>query len=190
MVDTERLLLEAVKSGLSSLEKLGLGACGGIEPDGIYYLFNGEEYIITARKAGDNSESRVINHCNAKHEESNYDTVTNTLVRLGVPAHIKGYNYIREAVIMAVEDASVIGSITKTLYPDIAVKFNTTPPRVERAIRHAIELTWNRGFFGAIDDTFGYNTKSSRRTPTNSEFIAVIADRIRTINIRNMEEHA
>lgn len=105
--------------------------------------------------------------------------VTDMIHELGVPAHIKGYQYLREAIIMCVEDMDLLNSITKILYPDIAKKFQTTPSRVERAIRHSIEVAWSRGRMDTIDEMFGYTVNSGKGKPTNSEFIALIADRIR-----------
>ena len=105
--------------------------------------------------------------------------VTDMIHEIGVPAHIKGYQYLREAIIMSVEDASMISSITKILYPTIAKRFQTTPSRVERAIRHAIEVAWSRGRTETLDSLFGYTIDTGKGKPTNSEFIALIADRIR-----------
>lgn len=105
--------------------------------------------------------------------------VTNILHEIGVPAHIRGYHYIREAIIMSVNDMDVLNYITKELYPSIAKKCNTTPSRVERAIRHAIEVAWSRGKIDAIDSLFGYTVNNHKGKPTNSEFIALIADRLR-----------
>ena len=105
--------------------------------------------------------------------------VTNILHEIGVPAHIRGYHYMREAIIMSVNDMEVLNYITKELYPSIAKKCNTTPSRVERAIRHAIEVAWNRGKVDAIDALFGYTVNNHKGKPTNSEFIALIADRLR-----------
>ena len=105
--------------------------------------------------------------------------VTNILHEIGVPANIRGYHYMREAIIMSVNDMDVLNYITKELYPSIAKKCNTTPSRVERAIRHAIEVAWNRGKVDAIDALFGYTVNNHKGKPTNSEFIALIADRLR-----------
>ena len=105
--------------------------------------------------------------------------VTGILHEIGVPAHIRGYHYMREAIIMAVEDIDVLNYITKELYPTIAKKSNTTPSRVERAIRHAIEVAWSRGKVDVIDQMFGYTINNHKGKPTNSEFIALIADRLR-----------
>lgn len=105
--------------------------------------------------------------------------VTNMIHEIGVPAHIKGYQYLREAIMMSVEDPGMISSITKILYPTIAKRFQTTPSRVERAIRHAIEVAWSRGRMETLDALFGYTIDTGKGKPTNSEFIALIADRIR-----------
>ncbi len=105
--------------------------------------------------------------------------VTDMIHEIGVPAHIKGYQYLREAIMMSVEDPTMISSITKILYPTIAKRFQTTPSRVERAIRHAIEVAWSRGRMETLDALFGYTVDTGKGKPTNSEFIALIADRIR-----------
>ena len=105
--------------------------------------------------------------------------VTNIIHEVGVPAHIKGYQYLREAIMMVVNDIDVINQITKSLYPKIAHKFATTPSRVERAIRHAIEVAWGRGDQKMVENIFGYTISASKGKPTNSEFIAMIADKLR-----------
>lgn len=105
--------------------------------------------------------------------------VTDMIHEIGVPAHIKGYQYLREAIMMSVEDPAMISSITKILYPTIAKRFQTTPSRVERAIRHAIEVAWSRGRMETLDALFGYTINTGKGKPTNSEFIALIADKIR-----------
>ena len=105
--------------------------------------------------------------------------VTDMIHEIGVPAHIKGYQYLREAIMMSVEDGEMLNSITKILYPTIAKRYQTTPSRVERAIRHAIEVAWSRGKMDTIDEMFGYTISNGKGKPTNSEFIALITDRIR-----------
>ena len=105
--------------------------------------------------------------------------VTSVIHEIGVPAHIKGYQYIREAIILAVENEDILNSVTKSLYPTLSSKFNTTPSRVERAIRHAIEVAWNRGRIDAINAIFGSRIYLGVEKPTNSEFIAMIADNLR-----------
>ena len=105
--------------------------------------------------------------------------VTDMIHEIGVPAHIKGYQYLREAIMMSVEDPEMLGSITKVLYPTIAKRFQTTPSRVERAIRHGIEVAWARGRSETLEALFGYTISAGKGKPTNSEFIALIADKIR-----------
>ena len=104
--------------------------------------------------------------------------VTSIIHEIGVPAHIKGYQYLREAIILAVEDMDVINAITKVLYPQVAKTFQTTPSRVERAIRHAIEVAWDRGDLDTLQRFFGYTVSNTKGKPTNSEFIALIADKL------------
>ena len=128
--------------------------------------------------------SNPICYKNVKMNNSNFINtpvevrVTNIIHDVGVPAHIKGYQYIREAILLAIENQDIINSITKTLYPTLATKFNTTSSRVERAIRHAIEVAWNRGQIEIHDKIFGYTVNSNKGKPTNSEFIAMIADKL------------
>lgn len=105
--------------------------------------------------------------------------VTKVIQQMGMPAHLKGYQYLRDAIIMVVEEMNLMGAVTKELYPMIAEKYDTTPSRVERAIRHAIELAWDRGNIDIINKFFGYTVNVDRGKPTNSEFIAMVADRLR-----------
>lgn len=114
-----------------------------------------------------------------KNGENLEALVTNIIHEVGVPAHIKGYQYLREAIIMVVNDIDVINQITKSLYPKIAYKFSTTPSRVERAIRHAIEVAWGRGDQQTVEKIFGYTISAAKGKPTNSEFIAMISDKLR-----------
>lgn len=112
--------------------------------------------------------------------DSNLEIViTDIIHQIGVPAHIKGYHYLREAIIMAVNDIEIMNSVTKCLYPSVAKKHGTTSSRVERAIRHAIEVAWDRGDVDVLNSYFGYTIHSSKGKPTNSEFIALIADKLR-----------
>ena len=112
--------------------------------------------------------------------------VTSMIHEIGVPAHIKGYQYLREAIIIAVKDMEVINAITKVLYPQVAKTFATTPSRVERAIRHAIEVAWDRGDLETLQRFFGYTVSNTKGKPTNSEFIALIADKLQ-LQLKNME---
>lgn len=115
-----------------------------------------------------------------KREEKDLDAeITSIIHEIGVPAHIKGYMYLRKAIAMVYNDVELLGAITKVLYPDIAKYYNTTASRVERAIRHAIEVAWSRGNIDAISALFGYTINVSKAKPTNSEFIAMVADRLR-----------
>ncbi len=123
-----------------------------------------------------------------KNQENLEALVTNIIHEVGVPAHIKGYQYLREAIMMVIKDTDVINQITKQLYPEIADKYHTTPSRVERAIRHAIEVAWSRGKMDTIDALFGYTVSTGKGKPTNSEFIALIADKIR-LEYKNRSFH-
>ena len=129
------------------------------------------------RKNSSESESR---NAVSKKQEYNLETrVTDMIHEIGIPAHIKGYHYLRDAIIMAVDDMDVLNAITKVLYPTIAKMHQTTASRVERAIRHAIEVAWSRGKLDTLDELFGYTVSNGKGKPTNSEFIALIADTIR-----------
>lgn len=122
-----------------------------------------------------------------KQPEYNIETmVTNIIHEIGVPAHIKGYQYLREAIMIAVDDMDVINAITKVLYPQVAKTFGTTPSRVERAIRHAIEVAWDRGDLDTLQRFFGYTVSNTKGKPTNSEFIALIADKLQ-LQLKNMD---
>ena len=131
---------------------------------------------------GRGGENRRIAPYESKEQyiERNLETdVTSLIHEIGVPAHIKGYSYLRDAIILAVSDMEMLNSITKLLYPTIAKMHQTTSSRVERAIRHAIEVAWNRGKMDTIDALFGYTINTGKGKPTNSEFVALIADKIR-----------
>ena len=108
--------------------------------------------------------------------------VTSIILEVGIPAHVKGYQYVRRAILMAITDPDVINGVTKIIYPTIAKEFKTTSSRVERAIRHAIEVAWDRGNVETLTSLFGYSVSGTRGKPTNSEFIAMIADRLRLEN--------
>ena len=124
-----------------------------------------------ARSIGDNIDANA---------EPDIETqVTKIIHQIGVPAHIKGYQYLRAAILMTIKDSDAINSVTKVLYPSVAKKYQTTTSRVERAIRHAIEVAWDRGDVDTLNSYFGYTIQNSRGKPTNSEFIAMIADNLR-----------
>lgn len=120
-----------------------------------------------------------ISNDDKRKEGSLEALVTNVIHEVGVPAHIKGYQYLREAIMMVINDTEMINQITKMLYPEIAKKYHTTPSRVERAIRHAIEVAWGRGQTETVESIFGYTISAAKGKPTNSEFIAMIADKLR-----------
>ena len=146
-----------------------------------YFMLNRIKHI---RRAGER-RVREMNRPRQKEEENTYNSgnletdVTDIIHEIGVPAHIKGYQYLRDAIILSVNDMEMLNSITKILYPTIAKRHQTTPSRVERAIRHAIEVAWSRGKMDTIDQLFGYTVSNGKGKPTNSEFIALIADKIR-----------
>lgn len=155
-----------------------------------YYImkpFDNNMVINRIKEAGNNIGGQVrknnpVNSCEDTKEyiERNLESdVTSIIHEIGVPAHIKGYQYLRDAIIMSVNDVEMLNSITKILYPTIAKMHQTTSSRVERAIRHAIEVAWSRGKMDTIDELFGYTINNGKGKPTNSEFIALIADKIR-----------
>jgi len=148
----------------------------------------GFSYCFLKPYSFDVAYSRIISLMEVKQvrliEDDLEARVTSVLHNMGVPAHIKGYSFLRQSIIMSVEDPEVISLVTKRLYPDIARINKTTASRVERAIRHAIEVAWDRGNVDVLNDYFGYTINNMRGKPTNSEFIAMIADRLRLENKR------
>ena len=140
---------------------------------------NKEFQIMITVPSGIREEQRPVETAVQTVSRDLEQDVTDMIHEIGVPAHIKGYQYLREAIMMSVEDVEMLGSITKVLYPTIAKKYQTTPSRVERAIRHAIEVAWSRGRMETLDALFGYTINTGKGKPTNSEFIALIADKIR-----------
>ena len=138
------------------------------------------ERIKSVRNLSRNSDRKKEENTtdNMQKTENLESRVTNMLHEIGIPAHIKGYHYLRDAIIMAVNDMDVLNAITKILYPTVAKKYQTTSSRVERAIRHAIEVAWSRGKLDTLDELFGYTVSTGKGKPTNSEFIALIADTI------------
>ena len=153
-----------------------------------YYImkpFDSEAVIGRIKRAKGKRQIQKIADIHTSFEKSkekprNLETdVTSIIHEIGIPAHIKGYQYLRDAIMMSVEDMEMLNSITKILYPSIAKKYQTTSSRVERAIRHAIEVAWGRGKMDTLEAMFGYTVCTGKGKPTNSEFIALIADRIR-----------
>jgi two-component system response regulator (stage 0 sporulation protein A) len=128
----------------------------------------------------DKTEIRI--NTNQSVEVDLIDQITNIMHEIGIPAHIKGYTFVREAISMVVNDVELLSAVTKELYPLLGEKFNTTGSRVERAIRHSIEVAWNRGQIETINKIFGYSSRNGKGSPTNSEFIAMVADKLRLEN--------
>lgn len=153
-----------------------------------YYImkpFNNEmvlNRIKSIRNVKSAPDIKMVNAYEKVKENQTRDLeseITTIIHEIGVPAHIKGYQYLRDAILMSVQDMDMLNSVTKVLYPGIAKKYHTTASRVERAIRHAIEVAWSRGKMDTIDEMFGYTVSNYKGKPTNSEFIALVTDRIR-----------
>lgn len=148
-----------------------------------YYIlkpFDLDVLVQRIRQLGEQPGARPQTASRERRTQTNLEAeVTNIIHELGIPAHIKGYLYLREAILLVTERVELLGGVTKELYPTVAQKFQTTPSRVERAIRHAIEVAWSRGNIDAIHRFFGYTVDYERGKPTNSEFIAMVADRLR-----------
>ncbi len=134
------------------------------------------------KRLADKTRRRGTAQVPSREEADLEAQVTKIIHQIGVPAHIKGYQYLRTAIIMAIKDTDIINSVTKILYPSVAKQYSTTSSRVERAIRHAIEVAWDRGDLDVLNAFFGYTVQNSRGKPTNSEFIAMIADNLRLKN--------
>lgn len=146
-----------------------------------YFMMKPFELEVLEKRIIDIMENVEFNIGNVKTKNIQL-SITKMLHSLGVPSHIKGYEYIRESVLMMYKNPSLIGAITKELYPEIAAKYDTTTSRVERAIRHAIEVSWNRGDYDLMEEIFGHSVDYDRAKPTNSEFIATVADKLRLEN--------
>lgn len=176
------IVLSAVGRETITNDAFDLGACYYImKPFDNDMVLNRVKHVKSSINKK-NIEPRKINAFENKEEyiEKNLESdVTNMIHEVGVPAHIKGYQYLRDAIMMSINDMEMLNSITKILYPEIAKKNNTTSSRVERAIRHAIEVAWNRGKIDTLEELFGYTINNGKGKPTNSEFIALIADKIR-----------
>ena len=145
-----------------------------------YYLLRPLDYSVLIELIRETNKSKSkVSLKGANGEYNTEKRITETIQRVGIPAHIKGYHYIRSAITMMTDDMELAHSVTKVLYPAVAKEFDTTPQRVERAIRHAIEVAWNRGDPAVLNEMFGYTIDAERGKPTNSEFIAMISDKIR-----------
>ena len=154
-----------------------------VELGASYYIlkpFNMDVLADRIRQLGGTRPTGVIPSPAPKQSKKDlHEEVTSIIHEIGIPAHIKGYQYLREAILMVVEEVELLGMVTKVLYPRIAEKYDTTSSRVERAIRHAIEVAWSRNNIDTIKKFFGYTINTERGKPTNSEFIALVADRLR-----------
>jgi two-component system response regulator (stage 0 sporulation protein A) len=175
------IVVSSVPSESTFIQAMGAGAqlCL-LKPIHVGSLCEHIEEIVTARI--DASRPTISLSENANNEDKTPDIetqVTKIIHQIGVPAHIKGYQYLRTAILLTVRDSDIINSVTKVLYPSVAKKYATTTSRVERAIRHAIEVAWDRGDVDTLNSYFGYTVQNNRGKPTNSEFIAMIADNLR-----------
>ncbi|MCL6479688.1 MAG: sporulation transcription factor Spo0A [Peptococcaceae bacterium] len=144
-----------------------------------YYILKPFDFSVLAARIRQLSDGINVQYISAVKPKNLDVAVTNIIHEMGVPAHIKGYHYLRDAILMVINEINLLGAVTKELYPMIAQKYQTTPSRVERAIRHAIELAWDRGNVEMMTKFFGYTINLERGKPTNSEFIAMVADKLR-----------
>ena len=165
-----------MQSLLKGMEFLGTARSS----DEAYSMINGnagsDVILVYVKRASGDTEPLDDTYMEKKSLETQ---VTDIIHEIGVPAHIKGYQYLREAIILSINDSEMMNSVTKVLYPTVAKTFSTTSSRVERAIRHAIEVAWDRGDVDVLSSYFGYTIQNSRGKPTNSEFIAMISDKLR-----------
>lgn len=169
------MIMSTFDNGILERELLASGAA-------YYFLRPFDVNIMVERVvqlSGTRRPDNVSRITDARRSPSLEVTVTDIIHQIGVPAHIKGYHYLREAIMMAVNDPEIINSITKQLYPSVAKRFSTTSSRVERAIRHAIEVAWDRGDVDVLTSYFGYTIHNTKGKPTNSEFVAMISDKLR-----------
>jgi len=169
------LVLSSLSQEIMIREAISLGAyCFMLKPFDFSILTERIRRIVKKERSVKVVErSRTINDENLEKE------ITNIMHDIGVPAHIRGHQYLREAIMLSIHNQDLLGAVTKTLYPSVAVVYNTTPSRVERAIRHAIEVAWSRGRLDTLQNVFGYTINVTKGKPTNSEFIAMIADKMK-----------
>ena len=185
----EFIIISAIGQENITEDAFGLGASYFImKPFENDVLLNKVRQLRRTKKYKNvHTKFHTVNEATAVYAPRNLENdVTNIIHEIGVPAHIKGYQYLRDAIIMAIENREVINSITKVLYPTIAKMNSTTSSRVERAIRHAIEVAWSRGKMDTINELFGYTIHTGKGKPTNSEFIALISDKMRLEYKRRM----
>lgn len=176
----EILVLSSVSQVVMTKEAINLGAsCFMLKPFELDVLEKRIRDIISER----NCDCNIVNESKIKYianKSNNVEIeVTNAMHDIGIPAHVKGHQYLRDAIICVIKDNEALIGVTKQLYPDIAKKYNTTATRVERSIRHAIEMAWDRGKVETLQNVFGYTINVDRGKPTNSEFIALVADKLR-----------
>ena len=180
------IVLSAVGQDKITQTAINLGADYYIvKPFDFVIFINRIRELVTNKVVGgepkirQNQEVQMTRSDYVKNTGNIETEITNIIHEIGVPAHIKGYLYLREAIKMVIDNVELLGAVTKELYPSIAKKYNTTPSRVERAIRHAIEVAWSRGKVDTINQLFGYTVHNTKGKPTNSEFITMIADKLR-----------
>ncbi len=181
-LDRPKIILLTAFGQESMIQKaLELGADYFIlKPFDLDTLANRLRQLVEENGSVNKPSSSIIGYQKPLIRSRNLDLeVTNIIHQMGVPAHIKGYQYLRDAILLVINEMSLLGAVTKELYPNIAEKYETTPSRVERAIRHAIELAWDRGNVEMMNKFFGYTINLERGKPTNSEFIAMVADKLR-----------
>lgn len=174
-IDTKFIVISALSSVIFVQKAMSLGAK--------YYMLKPVDYSVVCDRLFDlfedfSAEKSQVNLPAEPKNKQLEEKITNIFITVGIPAHIKGYQFLREAVKMAIKNPEIINSITKELYPSIASHFDTSASKVERAIRHAIEVAWNRGKIENINNVFGIKIYSNNEKPTNGEFIALVADKM------------
>ncbi len=169
------LVLSSLSQDIMIREAISLGAyCFMLKPFDFSILTERIRRIVKKEKS-----TKIVERKRTVTDENLEKEITNIMHDIGVPAHIRGHQYLREAIILSIHNQDLLGAVTKTLYPSVATTYNTTPSRVERAIRHAIEVAWSRGRLDTLQNVFGYTINVAKGKPTNSEFIAMIADKMK-----------
>ncbi len=169
------LVLSSLSQDMMIREAISLGAyCFMLKPFDFSILTERIRRIVKKERS-----VKVIERNRSINDENLEKEITNIMHDIGVPAHIRGHQYLREAIMLSIHNQDLLGAVTKSLYPTVAVTYNTTPSRVERAIRHAIEVAWSRGRLDTLQNVFGYTINVTKGKPTNSEFIAMIADKMK-----------
>mgnify|MGYP005781474615 FL=1 len=169
--NTKIIVLSALSSDTFIKKAMSLGVD--------YYMLKPANLDVLSKRVKDLVEGEQISSAISKNTDKEIEEkITNIFITVGIPAHIKGYQFLREAIKLAMENPDIINSITKKLYPSIAERFDTSASKVERAIRHAIEVAWNRGKIENINNIFGLTVYSNNEKPTNGEFIALVADKM------------